>query len=143
MTQIARVKKTQDDGMAEIAVDRKSACAHDCGDCAGCSKMVEMAATVVIAENKIGAQNGDIVLVESSSAGILTAAMMVYIVPFALFFICYGIGAALNMQENFRILISCIGFVVGIGGAIFWDRREKKQHNLRFSIVEIKDAFTK
>ena len=36
MKQIATVDKLFSDGRAEIVVARQSACAHDCGECAGC-----------------------------------------------------------------------------------------------------------
>ena len=35
MTQIATVEKILPGGMAEISVPRKSACGHDCEECAG------------------------------------------------------------------------------------------------------------
>ena len=36
MTQIATVERILDDTHAEISVPRKSACGHDCEECAGC-----------------------------------------------------------------------------------------------------------
>lgn len=140
MTQVARIKSIQANGMAEVAVQRQSACAHKCSDCAGCDKMVQMADTVVIAENKLHAQKGDLVLVESESKKILTAAMIVYIFPFFLFFVFYFVGQRWsNGKEYLPILLAFLGFALGIVFAIFWDRREKKENNLRFRIVEIKE----
>ena len=36
MTQIATVEKKLEPGFVEISVPRKSACGHDCEECAGC-----------------------------------------------------------------------------------------------------------
>ena len=36
MTQIATVEKDLGGGYAEVSVPRKSACGHDCEECAGC-----------------------------------------------------------------------------------------------------------
>ena len=36
MTQIATVERIIDSDHAEISVPRKSACGHDCEECAGC-----------------------------------------------------------------------------------------------------------
>lgn len=36
MTQIATVEKLLPGGYAEISVPRKTACGHDCEECAGC-----------------------------------------------------------------------------------------------------------
>ena len=136
MTQVATVKQLREDGRVEIAVQRQSACAHDCSQCAGCDKMVVMADTVVTADNPLDAAPGDIVLVESDTKQVLTAAMVVYILPFILFvlvyFLTYGLGGGL------QIAVSLLGFAVGIAAAIFWDRRERKHRAMRFTVVEIK-----
>ena len=36
MTQVATVEKILRDGYVQISVPRKSACGHDCEECAGC-----------------------------------------------------------------------------------------------------------
>ena len=48
MEQIAVVKKVLENGMAQIAVERETACgaAHSCADCAGCEKMMTNTHTV-------------------------------------------------------------------------------------------------
>ena len=40
MEQIAMVRSVREDGMAQVAVQRETACgaAHSCADCAGCEK---------------------------------------------------------------------------------------------------------
>lgn len=122
--------------MADISVQRQSACAHDCSKCAGCDKMVVLSDTIVTAENPLGAQAGDIVLVESDTKQVLTAAMVVYILPFILFFVLYFLAAGLG--GNLQIAVALGGFALGIVGAICWDRRERKRQQLRFKVVEIR-----
>ena len=56
MTQIATVERILDTDHAEISVPRKSACGHDCEECAGCG--VSGAAVHARASNPIGAQPG-------------------------------------------------------------------------------------
>ena len=63
MTQIATVERILDADHAEISVPRKSACGHDCEECAGCG--VTGAAVRARASNPIGAQPGQKVVVES------------------------------------------------------------------------------
>ena len=69
MTQIATVEKILPGGMAEISVPRKSACGHDCEECAGCG--VTGAAVHARASNPIGARPGQKVVVESSTKNML------------------------------------------------------------------------
>ena len=57
MTQIATVEKVLAGGYAEISVPRKSACGHDCEECAGCG--MTGAAIHARARNDVGAQKGD------------------------------------------------------------------------------------
>ena len=62
MTQIATVERILDADHAEISVPRKSACGHDCEECAGCG--VTGAAVHARASNPIGARPGQKVVVE-------------------------------------------------------------------------------
>ena len=65
MTQIATVEKILPGGMAEISVPRKSACGHDCEECAGCG--VSGASVRAVARNDARAEVGQKVVVESST----------------------------------------------------------------------------
>lgn len=65
MTQIATVEKLLPGGYAEISVPRKSACGHDCEECAGCG--MTGAAIRARAKNNADARPGDKVVVESST----------------------------------------------------------------------------
>ena len=80
MTQIATVEKILPGGMAEISVPRKSACGHDCEECAGCG--VSGASVRAVARNDARAEVGqplgffhgyktDGILVESSTKNLL------------------------------------------------------------------------
>lgn len=64
MTQIATVEKLLPGGYAEISVPRKSACGHDCEECAGCG--MTGAAIRARAKNNADAQPGDKVVVRAA-----------------------------------------------------------------------------
>jgi len=138
MTQVATVRKVSD-GMAEVQVARKTACGHDCSKCSGCSQVVT-GETLIQVKNELKARQGDVVLIESKSSKILAAAMVVYILPFLLFFVFYFIvSAVLNDAEgSLPILGGLIGFFLGIVSAVLWDRHEKRKRSLEFQMVEIK-----
>ena len=57
MTQIATVKRKLEPGFVEISVPRKSACGHDCEECAGCG--MTGAAIHARASDPVGVNPGD------------------------------------------------------------------------------------
>lgn len=77
MTQIATVEKILPGGMAEISVPRKSACGHDCEECAGCG--VSGASVRAVARNDARAEVGQKVVVESSTKNLLGVMLLVYL----------------------------------------------------------------
>ncbi|MFR4758075.1 MAG: SoxR reducing system RseC family protein [Evtepia gabavorous] len=84
MEQIAMVKSILDNGMAQVAVQRETACgaAHSCADCAGCEKMMTRTENVVVAYNDVNAHPGDVVKVQSENGNFFKTAAIVYLLPF-------------------------------------------------------------
>ena len=111
MTQIATVEKILSEGYAEVSVPRKSACGHDCEECAGCG--VTGAAVHARARNPI------------------------YMVPVVLFFLGYGVSALLGAGSGVRAAVGILGFLLGIVPAILYDRRLRAQGGLVFRIVRL------
>ena len=130
MTQIATVEKILPGGKAEISVPRKSACGHDCEECAGCG--VSGASVRAVARNDIGAA----VVVESSTKHLLGVMSLVYLLPIVLFLLGYFATGSLS-SEGLRYAIAIAAFVIGIIPAIICDRRTKKSGALTFTIVRL------
>lgn len=116
MEQKARVQAVSADGTARVLVIRESACSGDCHKCSGCGAAKE--SLIFEAVNAIGAKPGDMVVVESESGPVLTGAMVLYMIPLALFFLGYFLGDALGLGA----LFGCAGFVIGIVAAALYDR---------------------
>ncbi len=134
MTQIATVEKILGGGMAEISVPRKSACGHDCEECAGCG--VSGASVRAAARNPIGAEVGQKVVVESSTKKLLGVMLVVYILPFVLFLLGYFLTDSLA-SETLRYVIAIAAFLAGIIPAIVYDRRVRRTGALTFTIVRV------
>lgn len=134
MTQSAVVKKILDNGMAEVLVNRGTACGGNCSSCGGtCSFQNKLTVTC---GNPIGAQVGDRVTIASQTRRILGAAALVYLVPVICFFVFYFLGTLLFPTENPRVLISLIGFFLGIAVVVLINRRSRRE-KISFEIVSL------
>ena len=132
MTQIATVEKILPGGMAEISVPRKSACGHDCEECAGCG--VSGASVRAVARNDAHAEVGQKVVVESSNKRLYGVMLLVYAVPIVLFLIGYFASYALT-SEGLRYAVAIAAFCLGIVPAILYDRKLKREGGLAFTII--------
>lgn len=137
MTQLAQVKKILSNGCAEVSVHRKTACSHDCSDCAGCELTVYQSDITITAENGMGARIGDTVLLESANSEIIYTAVLVYVVPFVLFFIGYFLSKAIRLSDGFSIISACICFAIGFLPARSLERTVREKKSVQFRIVEI------
>ena len=135
MTQIATVERIIDTDHAEISVPRKSACGHDCEECAGCG--VSGAAVHAKAANPIGALPGQKVVVESSTQKMLGIVAFVYLIPVALFLAGYLLAALVTVSVAVQYTIAIAAFLAGIGFAVLYDRRLKASGGISFTIVKL------
>ncbi|WP_298030585.1 SoxR reducing system RseC family protein [uncultured Dysosmobacter sp.] len=135
MTQIATVERILDGKYAEISVPRKSACGHDCEECAGCG--VSGAAVHARAVNTIGARPGQKVVVESSTQKMLGIVALVYLIPVVLFILGYAVAFALTRSVAVEYTAAVLGFLLGILFAIRYDRKLRDKGGLTFTIVRL------
>ena len=133
MRQKATVAEVLPDGRAELLVVRESACSGDCHTCHGCPHPDEI--VMVNADNLVGAQKGDDVIVRSDTGRVLKLAAMLYLMPLVLFFVGYF---AMPGGEAPRLIAGGLAFVVGILICVFVSRGMKKNNReMHFSIVEV------
>lgn len=124
MTQYAIIKKLTGPEKAEVEVLRGTACGDDCGSCEVCHYASKIR---VEARNAIGASVGDRVEIETATSRVLGAAVLVYVVPFVLFFIGYAIAAlVLELAEVPAMLVSFAFFAVGFVVVVLVGRRHRK-----------------
>ena len=137
MEQLVRVRQTHDDGTAAVIHIRESACSGDCHKCSGCGAAKET--VIFTADNPIGAAPGDLVRVESSTAPVLKAAVVLYVLPLILFFLGYWLG---TLPGRFGPLGGGLGFVLGVIIVIAYDRLVLKKAELRYTITAFADMTT-
>lgn len=135
MTQIATVERILDTDHAVISVPRKSACGHDCEECAGCG--VSGAAVRAKAVNPVGAKPGQKVVVQSDTKKMLRIVALVYLIPVALFIIGYVVMALLGTSIAMQYTVAIAGFLAGIAAAVGYDRHLRARGGLSFTIVRL------
>ena len=128
MTQFAIIKKLTAPDKAEVEVLRGTACGDEV--CHYASKIR------VEAKNEIGAQLGDRVEIEARTSRVLGAAVLVYVVPFILFFIGYAIAAAMSLSEGLCMVMSFAAFAVGLLIVVIVGRRHKK-NPITYDIISV------
>lgn len=135
MTQDAVVKRLLPNGKAEVEVTRQSACGHDCAKCGGgCSEMIS-GPIIAEAVNAIGAQTNERVVIEGEFRQLMGLAAIVYAVPLALFFVLFAAGSLFGLGEGGAAALGILGFVLGVAGAVKYNKRYKERGAMVFTII--------
>ena len=133
MTQIATVEKILDAGFVEISVPRKSACGHDCEECAGCG--MTGAAIHARASDPVGVKPGDKVVVQSETKKLLGVVALVYLLPVVAFLLGYFLSEGL--AEEVRYIIAIAAAAAAFLPSIFYDRYAKRHEVLTYTIMRL------
>ena len=133
MTQIATVEKKLEPGFVEISVPRKSACGHDCKECAGCG--MTGAAIHARASDPIGVEPGDKVVVQSETKKLLGVVALVYLLPVIAFLLGYFLSYGL--AEKVRYCIAIAAAIAAFIPSIFYDRYAKRHEVLTYTVVRL------
>ena len=131
MTQIATVEKILPGGFVEISVPRKSACGHDCEECAGCG--MTGAAIHARAKDPVGVRPGQKVVVESATRKILGVVAPVYLLPVVGFLLGYFLSEGL--AEGVRYAIAIGAAALAFLPSVAYDRHAKKTEALTYTVV--------
>lgn len=134
MTQDAVVTKVfPNNGMAEVAVSRGTACGSNCGNCESCIFQNELK---TIAKNSIHARPGEKVVIETVSSKIFKAAFIVYIIPIIAFCIGYALAYAFGAGESACMLISIAAFFVSVAVIVVTQRMSREK--ISFEITQFR-----
>ena len=131
MTQIATVEKKLGAGYVEISVPRKSACGHDCEECAGCG--MTGAAIRARAEDPVGVSAGGKVVVESSTRKLLGVVALVYVLPVAAFLLGYFLSPGLAEGVRYAIAIGAAALM--FVPIVAYDRYARRHETLTYTVV--------
>lgn len=101
---------------ATVQFDRKSAC----DSCHMCAVSRDGMKVNIVVENSLGANVGDFVEVQMGERFVLTAAVIVYIIPLVL--VAIGVGCGTLLNEVAQIILAIAGLVIGFVIAFLLDR---------------------
>lgn len=132
MRQIVTVTRVLEDGFAEVAMRRESACSGECGSCGGCSAQAQT--ITVRARNALGAAAGDRVVVETAGRTVLSAALLVYLVPLVLFFVGWAVGYVIGLPGMTAVCCAA-GFVLGIVPAVCYNHYLTRKKPVGYTIT--------
>ena len=133
MTQIATVEEILPGGYAEISVPRKSACGHDCEECAGCG--MTGAAIKAKAKNPVDARPGQKVIVESSTQKLLGVVALVYVLPVVCFLMGYFLSEGLAEEVRYAIAIGSAALTMI--PIVLYDRYARRKEVLTYTILRL------
>jgi sigma-E factor negative regulatory protein RseC len=143
MTQNAIVSNILEDGWAEVAVERFSACGHDCagGGGAACGNCLFNASgrqpLTVRAKNPVGAAVGDRVVIESGTGAVLSAAVLAYLLPLAFLLAALAITASAGATEPVTVITALISFALGFAASVVINGAIRRDRQLEYTIVDI------
>lgn len=127
MDRQGRVRQLYEDGTALVLCTGR--CTLECRECGGCHREAEG----LIARNPGGAQPGELVLVRSHSGKVFLAALILYILPIAVFFLGYWAG---TVWWNAGRTVGCIAFAVSIGVALVYDRHTASKRGSGYTVIK-------
>ena len=133
MTQDAIVLKTLNNGRAEVAVIRGTACGSNCGNCESCIYQNELHTEAI---NKAGAKRGQKVVLESRSSLIYKAEFLVYILP--MLFLVAGYVCAYKFGASEGICILC-GFLALVLSAVILVISQRNRKSIVHVITRIQE----
>jgi sigma-E factor negative regulatory protein RseC len=133
MTQNAVVTKLISRHVAEVEVERGTACGGTCESCEACVFQSRIRAEAL---NKVSALPGQKVVIESKTSAVLGAAALLYLIPFVLLFLGYAIGSAIGWGEAGCVLIGFAFFALGVAFNVVYQRR-KKASPITFEIIQV------
>ena len=122
---------------ATVRFDRRSAC----DSCHMCAVTRDGMKVEVVIENTLNANVGDFVEVEMAQKFVLTAAVIVYLLPLVLIAIGVGIGVLFN--ELTQIILAVVGLVLGFVIAFLLDRfviKKKKGFSPQMRTICLQNA---
>lgn len=130
MEQTVKVRRAFPNGTAQVIRLRESACSGDCHKCSGCGAARQT--LMFTADNPIGAQPGDTVIVQAKTGPVLKAAALLYVLPLVLFLAGYIGGRLLGGLWPW---LGAAGFTLGLAGVVVYDRRVAGKEETVYTIT--------
>jgi sigma-E factor negative regulatory protein RseC len=123
--QTVRVVEIIEKNLFSVEIHRESACGGNCSSCKGCTSASEK--VLALAYNPVGAEVGDMVVVESRRGDIYGIAALIYMVPVLLLMFGYIFADSLFSSPYAPGIGAALGFAMGIFVAVVFGKRKKEK----------------
>ncbi len=111
-------------GKAYIRVKRETSCGENCAECGGtCGKTI-----IAEAENTLNAEAGDRVEINMSTAAVMSAAAVIYILPLIALAVGFIVGNRVFKSEGAGILSGFVLMAVSYAAAAVYGRKNKDKY---------------
>lgn len=132
MVEIGEIKKTTKNGWCTVRFPRKTACEN----CRMCLKPKEEMYVELKVKNTLGAKEGDRVSVSVGDRAVVSASMIVYLIPLALLAAALG---ATSFASDLALSLGCAGgaLILGFGIVALIDRKIKNKRGFAPSLTAI------
>ncbi len=106
--------------VARIMVQRGAACT---GDCEGCGFCAEGRSLYVDAYNPARAEEGQTVIVETATNIVMTAAVLVYLLPLVVFLTAYFAMQAFGAENTWSVICALAGCAASFLVARYYNKK--------------------
>lgn len=134
---------------AIVEVQRTSACdgchkKEDGKDCSVCSLMGGERSFSARADNSIGAEVGDQVLIETATGRVMWYAVLVFLLPLLVAGITLAISSMLGATSLVSAIIAILGFLICFVGLFFYSKTiQSKQPDIKITEIVFKGGNVK
>lgn len=118
---------------ATVKIDKKS----ECDKCGMCLFPKGASSTLIIATNKIGAKQGDIVTIQTQKDAKFLGAVLVFLIPLILIGISAVIGLVIIKNQLWVLFLSLISIVLWFAVLSLIDKKIKKLSGFSPEITSI------
>lgn len=122
-----------DGAYSVVRIDKK----EECSKCGMCLFSQNASFVDIRAENKVGAVEGDVVLIEKGEGGKLLSAILIFLIPLLLIGAAAVIGTLIIKKEIWILILSLIFIVLWYAVLALIDKKLRKKDNFTVKVIEI------
>lgn len=110
--------------LIDVKILRTGACSENCAGCGACGGKEH----IVLANNRVGAKTGDEVVLEMASQKLLSAAILVYIIPLVALAAGYYMASFFNKNDVFCAGTGFLFMIISFFSVHVYDKKKRDKY---------------